>query len=874
MAGASAPAAVIGPGVYEEAASAGRARVMIHVQIPGLANREPAWVEKGVALNQERILRLLGPEAFTLVRRYRAVPALDGWITTAGLRAAGSLPGNVRIDLDPGGGPSLAEAVPLINADDAHGFGFTGAGVQVAVLDSGLDTDHPDMADDLIAQACFCSGGGGCCPGGSDTRFGAGAAEDDSGHGTNVTSIITSRGVVAPVGVAPDAEIVAVKVFDASTFSNGDVVAGLDWILTDRPDVDIVNMSLGTFALYQGDCGNASATTRAYRDAIEALRARGTVTFAASGNNESGTGMNAPACVGAALSVGAVFDADVGPFDFPGHSCTEPSTAPDQVCCFTNSNDTTDLFAPGAPILASGLAAQLSIYAGTSQASPAAAACAADLLQAAPSLGPDALESVMESTGVPVTDATNGLTFPRVDCLAALNQVWTPPRPTVVFDNLTPCNLYDPDNSWPVTAGDLQQAFPFTPALGGPLMQVRIALGRSSPTSTLLQVQIREDAAGLPGAILEFWNVPVIGGVEELTGSGATVLTAGTPYWLVAAGPGPRDGHWFWSLLGDRGARAELSVAGGGGWSLFRDSPLGAFRVIVDSGVVVDRDGDTITDGMDNCPDDRNADQRDDDGDCLGNVCDNCPDDFNPRQEDFDGQDGGDVCDNCPTLPNPGQEDQDADRVGDICDNCRDEPNLDQDDRDGDCAPPPYAGDAHCGDACDNCPDHANPGQEDQDADTVGDLCDNCRDEPNPLQEDSNGDCPAPPYTDDPACGDACQGCSGGPPPEVDPSSLRVARVGADLVVSFDASLVPDPANHFNLYRGAFPGLFDGHDQVPGGCGLPGPEFTDAGAALSGGSLYYLVTAACGRPPGPDLEGSYGLQSDASERDPALSVCP
>jgi len=815
LAGA-ATATVIGPGVREEAAAAGRARVMIHVEIAGLDRLDLTALQAAVARAQEDVLRPLGQGEFTPVRRYRAVPALDGWITASCVDALARLPGPLRIDLDPGGGPTLAQAVPLMNADDAHGFGFTGASVQVAILDSGLDTDHPDMADDLIAQACFCSGGGGCCPGGSDTRFGAGAAEDDLGHGTNVTSIVTSRGAVAPVGVAPDAEIVAVKVFDASSFSNGDVVAGLDWILTDRPDVDVVNMSLGTFAVYEGDCDSATAVTRSYRDAIDALRARGVITFAASGNNESGTGMNAPACVAGAISVGAVYDADVGPFNFPGLSCSESSTAPDMVTCFSNSNATTDLFAPGAPILASGLDAQLSIYAGTSQASPAAAACAAIILQADPSLTPDALESVLEATGVPVTDPTNGLTFPRVDCLEALNQVWTPPRPTVVFDNLTACDLYDPDNSWPLTVGDLVQAFPFTPALGGTLMQVRLAVGPSGSPAALVSLRLTEDDAGLPGPTLESWTIPVTGGVEEATGNGSTILAAGTPYWLVASAPGPDDGLWFWSLLGDRGTRAEFSA--GSGWSLFRDSPRGAFRVIVDSGVVVDRDGDTVTDGLDNCPEDRNADQRDDDGDCLGNLCDNCPNDFNPRQEDFDGQDGGDVCDNCPTLPNPGQEDDDAD--------------------------------------------------------LVGNACDNCRAEPNPAQEDSDGDCPAPPYAADPFCGDACQGCSDGPPPEVDPSSLRVGRAGPDLVVSFDDSLVPDPATHFNLYRGPFPGLFDGHDQVPGGCGVPGTPFTDTGAAASDGSLYYLVTAACSRAGSPDIEGPYGLGSDDAERDQALSRCP
>ncbi|MBK8027395.1 MAG: S8 family serine peptidase [Chloroflexi bacterium] len=94
-------------------------------------------------------------------------------------------------------------------------YGLTGAGVRVAVLDSGIDTDHPDLADDLIAQVCFTGGGtpalGSCPP--ADTNTGI-SAEDENGHGTNVAGIITSDGTVAPIGFAPDAQIVAVRVLD------------------------------------------------------------------------------------------------------------------------------------------------------------------------------------------------------------------------------------------------------------------------------------------------------------------------------------------------------------------------------------------------------------------------------------------------------------------------------------------------------------------------------------------------------------------------------------------------------------------------------------------------------------------------------------
>ena len=164
-------------------------------------------------------------------------------------------------------------------------LGFNGQGVTVAILDSGVDTDHPDLADDLDGQACFCSslsGEGGCCPNGLSSQTGPGAAEDDHGHGSNVAGIVTSNGVRAHAGVAPKAKIVAIKVIDRNNrfCCSSDVLAGLDWILTNRPDVDIVNMSLGTFTTYSGDCDGASATTMAFSSAINALRATGVLSFA------------------------------------------------------------------------------------------------------------------------------------------------------------------------------------------------------------------------------------------------------------------------------------------------------------------------------------------------------------------------------------------------------------------------------------------------------------------------------------------------------------------------------------------------------------------------------------------------------------------
>lgn len=416
----------MGPGVLEAVAAGGRVRVVVALALPerpsvppasGAESLRDAFVRQlsaSVEGVQERVLDRLPRGEFTLLRRYRTVPYLAAVASETAIRRLAALPEVVRIDVDPGGrgGGVLDDAKDLTNADEVNELGFTGEGITVAVLDSGLDRDHPDLQDDLADEACFCSdsegSATGCCPNGNPTQTGAGAAEDDHGHGTHVTGIITSKGTVAPPGVAPDAEIIAVKVLDSNKIfcCASDVVAGLDWVAANHAStVDIVNMSLGTVALFSGDCDHATAFTMAFRDAVETLYDLGIVTFAAAMDGGSSTQMPAPACVQKALSVGAVDDSDV------------PAG-------FSNSNSVTDLFAPGETVLSTFLDGGSDTFSGTSMAAPHAAACAADLLQAAAAeLSPGDIEARFESTGTSVVDPKNGLTFPRIDCLAALPQL-------------------------------------------------------------------------------------------------------------------------------------------------------------------------------------------------------------------------------------------------------------------------------------------------------------------------------------------------------------------------------------------------------------------------------------------------------------------
>ncbi|HEU4760297.1 MAG TPA: S8 family serine peptidase, partial [Dehalococcoidia bacterium] len=323
--------ALLGGGASADAPGA-PADVLVVLRAPAALSAVPPdrqTLKVQVEELQQRVLNHLPPADFSLRYRYEAMPALAGAASPRALRILQTHPDVVAVWPDIVLSGALSQSVPLINADDVHALGLTGAGTVVAVIDSGIDTDHPGLAGSLVHEECFMAYPllSSRCPNGQTRQSGPGAAEDDLGHGTNVTGIITGSGTVAPTGVAPGAYIVAIKIIDNSNaLGLSDLTAALDHILADHPEVDLINMSLGTFGSFPpGTCESAAAP-------YNALRAAGALPFAAAMNQGTKNGMGLPACIGSVMSVGAVYDANVG---FFGTSvCTDATTAADKVACW------------------------------------------------------------------------------------------------------------------------------------------------------------------------------------------------------------------------------------------------------------------------------------------------------------------------------------------------------------------------------------------------------------------------------------------------------------------------------------------------------------------------------------------------------------
>jgi hypothetical protein len=248
---------------------------------------------------------------------------------------------------------------------------------------------------------------------------------DCDGHGTSVSAIIAG-----PNGVAPDAKIVAIKVFASTDATNSackdtafvsDIIQGINFAILHKAEFHIgaINMSLGAEPDNATDAGYCDTSEPDEAMAIDSAVAADIAVVVAAGNGLFTHSLAAPACISSAISVGAVYSFSSSFVRWS--DCTDQPVTPDLVTCFSDSNTNLSLLAPGAFWSTVGKGCRnVPNFGGTSASTPAASGAIALVRQARPDLTAFGALGILRSTGSPVTDPRNGIITPRVDTLAAV----------------------------------------------------------------------------------------------------------------------------------------------------------------------------------------------------------------------------------------------------------------------------------------------------------------------------------------------------------------------------------------------------------------------------------------------------------------------
>ena len=431
-------------GVFQSRSSRFRFRGILKLQIELLESRLLFAADFGDSLKDFEIQSTQKglwndpiPVAESIVLQAK-VDALLGTLTSTASASEFFYPMGWKDDVDGGAfGVNLVQSTGQINLDDfrndARFAGIDGSGFSAVVIDTGIDLNHPffgpdvSPADGISDRIVFSYDFSGT----NDSD-----ASDFNGHGSNVSSIVASSDNTYR-GMAPGASIIHLKVFpdSGSGASFADIEEALQWTVAHVATYNIasVNLSLGG--------GNVSYLQGGpLSDEFAALATLSVIPVVASGNDfypyGSVQGINQIAADPNAISVGAVFDANIGGVGY-GNGAIANTTAVDRIAPFTQRHASLlDILAPGAAITGANQSGGIVTFHGTSQATPHVAGIAVlaqqfAMQQLGRRLTLEEFRGLLRSSGVMLNDGddeddnvTNtNLNFPRVDVLELGNQI-------------------------------------------------------------------------------------------------------------------------------------------------------------------------------------------------------------------------------------------------------------------------------------------------------------------------------------------------------------------------------------------------------------------------------------------------------------------
>ena len=254
-----------------------------------------------------------------------------------------------------------------VDAERAWNITTGNPNVVIAILDTGIDLDHPDLASELVAGYDFVN---------NDSN-----ANDGNMHGTACGSIAagTSNNGIGVAGVCWDCSLMPVKVLSDQGYGDfDDIVNGVIWASDNGANV--ISMSLGGGGYQSG-----------FDNAVTYAHNNGTIVIAASGNDNGS--ISYPAAYEDCVSVGAMS---------PCNERKSPSSCDGENFWGSNYGNGLDFVAPGVRIHSATIGGYTSTFNGTSSACPHAAGVAGLIYSMAPNLSPDDVRAAMHATSVDI----------------------------------------------------------------------------------------------------------------------------------------------------------------------------------------------------------------------------------------------------------------------------------------------------------------------------------------------------------------------------------------------------------------------------------------------------------------------------------------
>ncbi|MFH1181752.1 MAG: S8 family serine peptidase [Candidatus Woesearchaeota archaeon] len=373
--------------------------------------------------SQEEVISKLSKSEFQTNYRFTIMNAFSGNITKEGLEKLKSDPNVLSIEGTGMSALGLNESVKAIKVDPyVWDLGYTGDGITICVLDSGIAYTHPDLGN--CTQEEFLSGTCDKIPGGYDFCATPGCSNEDAnpidsgGHGTKVAGIIASTNPIYK-GVAPNSRLVAMKVCDVGGCDNTAMAKAVDWCVANasKYDIKVITISLYDYGEYNSsDCNPAGEGRPLATTAINNAYDLGFFVDAISGNDGHRLGISWPACTRGATSVGA-------------------TTKTGYLWGNSNTYSNLDLLAPGVNIFSTSsswaIGDDFEYDTATSFAAPHVAGAAALLYEFNHSLTPDRIKELLKETGTMVSG------YPLINVKAAIDSLTGQSEPSGEPSNCT-----------------------------------------------------------------------------------------------------------------------------------------------------------------------------------------------------------------------------------------------------------------------------------------------------------------------------------------------------------------------------------------------------------------------------------------------------